>query len=285
MEPLGELDGARDGVAVVREALGHLVGREQHALAVAAPLALAAVERGAAADRDEHVLERERGAGGARARRRSRRSRRRASRRARAGARCRRASPRSYGRWSSTKKRSRPKAAASRAAAFGSRTREPVPRAAREADEALVALDQRRRAGSSGGSGSRAFLRARSRMRRGEQPAEVRVALRRLDEQRHVRAARERHLGAGDRADAERLRRVRELERAVDAVVVGERERLVAELRRARGELLRLRRPVEERVGRVAVELDVAHDARSWTRRCTPGPARASGSRTTSASR
>jgi len=45
-----------------------------------------------------------------------------------------------------------------------------------------------------------------------------------------VRAAGERHLGAGDRADAERLRRVRELERAVETVVVGERERAVAEL-------------------------------------------------------
>ena len=33
------------------------------------------------------------------------------------------------------------------------------------------------------------------------------------------------HLGAGDRAQAERLGRVRELERAVDAVVVGQRER------------------------------------------------------------
>jgi len=39
---------------------------------------------------------------------------------------------------------------------------------------------------------------------------------------------------------------MRELERAVDAVVVGERERLVAELRRPRGQLLGQRRPVEE---------------------------------------
>ena len=50
---------------------------------------------------------------------------------------------------------------------------------------------------------------------------------------------------------------VRELERAVDAVVVGERERLVPELGRRR-ELLRLRRAVEERVRGVAVQLDVA---------------------------
>ena len=68
---------------------------------------------------------------------------------------------------------------------------------------------------------------------------------------------RERHLRARDRTDAERLRRVRELERPVDPVVVGERERLVAELGRPRRELFRQRRPVEERVGRVRVELDV----------------------------
>ena len=64
-----------------------------------------------------------------------------------------------------------------------------------------------------------------------------------------MRAALERHLRAGDRPHAEGLRRVRELERAVDAVVVGERERLVAELGSPDHELLGLRRPVEERIG------------------------------------
>jgi hypothetical protein len=54
---------------------------------------------------------------------------------------------------------------------------------------------------------------------------------------------------------------MRELERAVDAVVIREGQCLVAELRRARGELLRLRRTVEEAVRGVAVELDVlGHD-------------------------
>ena len=62
-------------------------------------------------------------------------------------------------------------------------------------------------------------------------------------------AALERHLGAGDRPHAEGLRRVRELERAVDAVVVGERQRLVAKLRSPDHELLGLRRSVEERIG------------------------------------
>ncbi len=47
-------------------------------------------------------------------------------------------------------------------------------------------------------------------------------------------------LRAGDRPHAERLGRMRELERAVDAVVVGQRKRLVAELRGARGQLLRV---------------------------------------------
>jgi hypothetical protein len=42
---------------------------------------------------------------------------------------------------------------------------------------------------------------------------------------------------------------MRELERAVDAVVVGERERGVAELRRLHHELLGERGAVEERIG------------------------------------
>ena len=55
------------------------------------------------------------------------------------------------------------------------------------------------------------------------------------------------------------LRGVRELERAVHPVVVGERERLVAELGGTGGELLRQGCPVEERVRRMAVQLDVTH--------------------------
>jgi quercetin dioxygenase-like cupin family protein len=123
---------------------------------------------------------------------------------------------------------------------------EPVPRAAGEADESgVVLLEERERERGV----ERRVLRPRSRpcVRRGQQPAEVGVAARILDEERHVRAARERHLGAGDRPDAERLRRVRELERAVDPVVVGDRERLVAELRSPQGQLLRQRRAVQER--------------------------------------
>ena len=82
----------------------------------------------------------------------------------------------------------------------------------------------------------------------GEEPAEVAVALRRLDEQGDVGAAFEGELGAGDGAQAEDLGGMGELERAADTVVVGERERLVAEVGGARGELVGQRGAVEERV-------------------------------------
>ena len=59
---------------------------------------------------------------------------------------------------------------------------------------------------------------------------------------------------------AERLQRLRHLHRAVEAVVVGEREGAVALLGRRPGQLDRMRRAVEERVGGVAVELDVRHE-------------------------
>ena len=51
-----------------------------------------------------------------------------------------------------------------------------------------------------------------SGMRVGEDAAEVRVASLALAEKRHVRPAGERHLCAGDRADAEVPARMRELE-------------------------------------------------------------------------
>ena len=128
-----------------------------------------------------------------------------------------------------------------------------VPGAAREADEPLPLLLQQRLV--------EARVEPLVRVRGGQEAAEVRVPLRRLHQKRHVGAVGEGHLGPGDRPEAERLRRVGELERAVDAVVVGERERLVAELDRARGELLWQRGAVEERVRRVAVELDVFRHA------------------------
>ena len=122
---------------------------------------------------------------------------------------------------------------------------ESVAGAPREADQPFVQLGEQRRI-ERRRQQLASFLRPRVRVRGGQQPAEVRVALRRLDEERHVRATVQGHLGAGDRADAEVLRRVCELERAEDALVVRERERLVAELRRPQGELLRVRCPVQE---------------------------------------
>jgi hypothetical protein len=94
----------------------------------------------------------------------------------------------------------------------------------------------------------RAFLRSSSGVRLGEQAAEVGVPLWRLDEQRDVGSCFQADLGAGDRPDAERLRRVCELERPADAVVVGERQGVVAEVGGTGGELLGLRSTVEERV-------------------------------------
>ena len=57
LETLRELTGALDRGSVVGETLVHLLRCEQHRLVVAAPLALAAVERRAVADRDERVLQ------------------------------------------------------------------------------------------------------------------------------------------------------------------------------------------------------------------------------------
>ena len=93
------------------------------------------------------------------------------------------------------------------------------------------------------------LLRPRPCVCRSQQPAEIRVSRRRLDEQRHVGSADERNLGTGERPHPHELRRVGELERAVDPVVVGERERLVAELGRPQGQLLGMRSAVEERIG------------------------------------
>ena len=57
-EAVGERPGALQGVEVAGEALCHRVGAEQDALTIAAPLALAALERCTVADRDEDVLQR-----------------------------------------------------------------------------------------------------------------------------------------------------------------------------------------------------------------------------------
>ncbi len=174
----------------------------------------------------------------------------------------RRVSPRSYGRWSSTRKRLRPNACASCAAPFGSRR--PSPRRAHPERQTSPCGQLRDGLERHRGRQRLAVLASRSprsRVSRGQQPAQVPVALPRFDQQRDVRAAVERELRARDGTHAERLRRMRELERAVDAVVVGEGKRLVPELGGAGCELLRLRRSVEEAERGMTVELDIAaHD-------------------------
>src|SRR5262249_40039217 len=73
-------------------------------------------------------------------------------------------------------------------------------------------------------------------------------------------------LAAGDRPQAAVTCGVGELERPGEAVVVGQRERRVAELGGAEGELVGLRGAVEEREAGVGVQLDHARCAyqRPW---------------------
>ena len=101
---------------------------------------------------------------------------------------------------------------------------------------------------------------ARVPVRGCDQPAEVRVALARLAQQGQVSAVVERELGARDRPHPERLERLRHLHGAVQPIVVCQGKGLVALIRRRPGQLHRMRRAVKERVGRVAVELDVRHE-------------------------
>src|SRR5437870_705095 len=94
-------------------------------------------------------------------------------------------------------------------------------------------------------------------MRLGDEPAQVRIPLGCLGKQRYVRPVEQRQLRARDRLQAERLRFLRERHRAVQAIVVGEGERRIPELRGRERELLGERSAVEKREGGVAVELDV----------------------------
>ena len=98
------------------------------------------------------------------------------------------------------------------------------------------------------------------RVRAREQLAEVRPPGGIADEEGDVTPVGQRHLRAVDRAQAGRPRRLRELHRAGDRVMVGQCERGVPAAHRGRHELLGLGRPVEEREGRVTVELHVGHE-------------------------
>src|SRR5215203_6575819 len=126
---------------------------------------------------------------------------------------------------------------------------ESLARAARKADEPLVQLREQVRI--------EAGVEALAGVRGGQQAAQVRVTAWGLDQESQVRAVGEGGLGAGDGADADRARRVGELERTVDAVVVRQCKRRIAELGGADRELLGQRRAVKEAVGGVRVQLDV----------------------------
>ena len=272
LEALCELGGARDRVEIVREAFGGGLRREQDGLVVSAPLALGAFERRAVLDRHHRVLEQ-------RALRVMRVDVARGDR-LHADRFRQVAQPHVslrvaalVGPLQLDEEPVSPEHRGQLGGAVRIAGAEPVPRAARKADQAVVEL--REQVPVEARREQLGFFGTGARMCCCEQPAQVRVALRRLDEERHVRPVGERHLRAGDRPHAEGLRRVCELERAVDPVVVGERERFVPQLGGARGQFLRMRSAVEERIRRMAVQLDVAHSSPTWSR-SSPGLARVS---------
>ena len=295
-QPLGEPRRLGDGLGVVGEAGRHLRRRGEHRARVAAPLGLALLERRVRAHGDERVLE----LGPARGRGRGRcRWRRCATPSSSASSASRRLRARS--RRQKRPLELDPEALAPEARQQPARERLGPPRlaalpapghgavagAAGEADEPLVALEQRSER-QRGGEGVAIDLRARLGVRLGQQATEVVPAGRALDQKREVKAAGavergrcrcDGELGADDRAHAEALARLGELHRPAEVVVVGERERLVAVLGGADRQLLRQRGAVEERVGGVGVQLDV-HASRP-SARTSARPRRSAGSRKT----
>ena len=230
-QPLGELDGHRDGVRVVGKPRGRLGRGKKDELVVPPALRLAAVEGSLLPDRDERVLQPcpawMVGVDVARGdRAHSEVTSQIPQRRVPAGVSAQ----------VRTLELDEEPLAAERVREPGCGVRiphrEPVSRAAREADEAFVQIPEP--------LGIERGLEPVLSVALGQETAEVRVALRRFGEERDVRAADECHLGAGDRPDPERLGGMGELERAVDPVVIGQRERRVAELGCARRQLLRL---------------------------------------------
>ena len=105
--------------------------------------------------------------------------------------------------------------------------------------------------------GRRLVALARMGVRAREDVTEVAPALLGVDEQREMPAVLEVDLRPVQRLDARGLRGLGELHRAADAVVVGEREGLVAVRGRGDRELVGQRGAVEEREGGVGVELGV----------------------------
>ncbi len=277
---IGDLPRALGGCT--RQPLQHLLRRAEDGFLVPAPLPLGAVEGGAVRDRDQRILE-------SRPALVVRVDVPGCDRRHAEGC-CEALEGRVSARVASLEwpLELDVERAGERAREIGCRLRidaaEPLPRAAGEADEPFGVLGDELRGRSRWQQVAAVPSRRRNlpvppspfpvacadgRLRRPgscvrvrEDPAKVRVAALALAEERDVRAAGERHLSTGDCAHPEALARVGELERPVDAVVVGQGEGVVAELRGARCELFRQRGAVEERVGRVGVQLDVGSGAR-----------------------
>ena len=252
LQPLGERRRLGDRARVVLEARGHRRrarrARARCCRAAAAPTRRASC--GCAAPRTRPAAAR------ARARARGRRpvatAWRRPSRSASSASRRLRArSSRWNGRCSSTRRPSRPNAASSRRSVGSSCTpwrAQPLRHTSPAACSSSV---------SSGTRGRRLAVVARVGVRAREDPAQVAPALLRVDQQGDVAAVVEVDLRPVDRLDAEPLRGLRELHRAAEPVVVGQRERAVAELGRGGGQLVGQRGAVEEGEGGVGVELGV----------------------------
>ena len=145
-----------------------------------------------------------------------------------------------------------------------------VVRTARQAGQPLGSL-QHRGERDARWTGNRAVGRTGAGVRRCDQPAEVRVARAALDEEEQVAQLvvdGDRQLAACDRLQPCGRGRVGEGQRRAEVVVVRQRQRVVPQRDGAVDQLLRLRHTVEERVGRVAVQLDVISRHTATSRPC-----------------
>ena len=91
----------------------------------------------------------------------------------------------------------------------------------------------------------------------GDEAAEVGVPGVGLDEERQVRIVGERQLGARDRSDAGLLGGMGERKRSREPIMVGERHRRIPERGGLLGQLLRRGRPVQKAERRVGVQFDI----------------------------
>ena len=249
----GEAPRLGDGVGVVGEAGRHRLRGGEHVRVVAAPQRLGGVERRVLADRHEGVLQ-----VGAVARVRV----------DVAGGDRRDAEPLGEPRQPAVERavvaRQRAlqldaegvAAEGSQQAAHRRLVAHAAARAAAEADEAGGVLgDVVQRDGGLGAVALRSVTRVR--MGAGQQPAEVAPTGRVADEQREMALVVQRDLRPVDRPQPQRLRRLRELHRPRQRVVVGQRQRPVPPADRRRDELLGLGGAVEEGVRGVRVQLGV----------------------------